>query len=211
MASEQPGPEAVAGVGEEGGSGDVQTVRGQVRSLSFDIFWLCQVCSLLSCQSKSCICFQAFIVAPRYTNLQYIGEGAYGMVVSAYDNETKTKVGKMIFVYIFIDFLSGGDKENKSFWAPDVLPKNAEGDKNLDQVWESCQKFKKLFDSQVQPRKRDWHPWHPPINFFRLDEGCLHCAGKEQKGHIFTQIHKAANKLSCHYFSIWPLSDIIWI
>ena len=30
MASEQPGPEAVAGVGEEGGSGDVQTVRGQV-------------------------------------------------------------------------------------------------------------------------------------------------------------------------------------
>ena len=36
---------------------------------------------------------QAFIVAPRYTNLQYIGEGAYGMVVSAYDNETKTKVG----------------------------------------------------------------------------------------------------------------------
>lgn len=54
-------------------------------------------------------------MAPRYTNLQYIGEGAYGMVVSAYDNETKTKVGKMIFVYIFIDFLSGGDKENKSF------------------------------------------------------------------------------------------------
>ena len=41
--------------------------------------------------------FQAFIVAPRYTNLQYIGEGAYGMVVSAYDNETKTKVGKNVF------------------------------------------------------------------------------------------------------------------
>lgn len=36
MASEQPGPEAVAGVGEEGGSGDVQTVRGQV---GFDLFW----------------------------------------------------------------------------------------------------------------------------------------------------------------------------
>ena len=28
----------------------------------------------------------------RYTSLQYIGEGAYGMVVSAYDNQTKTKV-----------------------------------------------------------------------------------------------------------------------
>ena len=28
----------------------------------------------------------------RYSNLQYIGEGAYGMVVSAYDNQTKTKV-----------------------------------------------------------------------------------------------------------------------
>ena len=41
--------------------------------------------------------FQAFIVAPRYTNLQYIGEGAYGMVVSAYDNETKTKVGQIKF------------------------------------------------------------------------------------------------------------------
>ena len=33
-----------------------------------------------------------FIVGPRYSNLQYIGEGAYGMVVSAYDNDTKTKV-----------------------------------------------------------------------------------------------------------------------
>merc|ERR1712024_355200 len=35
---------------------------------------------------------QHFLVAPRYSNLQYIGEGAYGMVVSAYDNQTKTKV-----------------------------------------------------------------------------------------------------------------------
>ena len=28
-------------------------------------------------------------------HLQYIGEGAYGMVVSAHDNETKTKVRKL--------------------------------------------------------------------------------------------------------------------
>ncbi|KAG1652081.1 Mitogen-activated protein kinase 1 [Nymphon striatum] len=35
---------------------------------------------------------QPFLVGPRYTNLTYIGEGAYGMVVSAYDNETDTKV-----------------------------------------------------------------------------------------------------------------------
>ncbi|XP_018335778.1 mitogen-activated protein kinase 1 [Agrilus planipennis] len=35
---------------------------------------------------------QAFEVGPRYTNLSYIGEGAYGMVVSAYDTATKTKV-----------------------------------------------------------------------------------------------------------------------
>ncbi|XP_044733180.1 mitogen-activated protein kinase 1 [Chrysoperla carnea] len=35
---------------------------------------------------------QAFEVGPRYTNLAYIGEGAYGMVVSAYDSVTKTKV-----------------------------------------------------------------------------------------------------------------------
>ena len=28
---------------------------------------------------------QIFDVAPRYTNLHYIGEGAYGMVVSAFD------------------------------------------------------------------------------------------------------------------------------
>lgn len=35
---------------------------------------------------------QSFEVGPRYTNLAYIGEGAYGMVVSAYDNLTKTKV-----------------------------------------------------------------------------------------------------------------------
>jgi len=35
---------------------------------------------------------QVFVVGPRYTGLQYIGEGAYGMVVSALDNHTKTKV-----------------------------------------------------------------------------------------------------------------------
>ncbi|KAH7971985.1 hypothetical protein HPB52_004638 [Rhipicephalus sanguineus] len=35
---------------------------------------------------------QVFEVAPRYTNLAYIGEGAYGMVVSAFDNETNEKV-----------------------------------------------------------------------------------------------------------------------
>jgi len=35
---------------------------------------------------------QPFDVGPRYTNLSYIGEGAYGMVVTAYDNQTKTKV-----------------------------------------------------------------------------------------------------------------------
>merc|ERR1712137_605775 len=35
---------------------------------------------------------QNFECGPRYTNLAYIGEGAYGMVVSAYDNLTKTKV-----------------------------------------------------------------------------------------------------------------------
>lgn len=33
-----------------------------------------------------------FEVGPRYTNLNYIGEGAYGLVVSAYDAVTKTKV-----------------------------------------------------------------------------------------------------------------------
>ncbi|KAF0773677.1 mitogen-activated protein kinase 1 [Aphis craccivora] len=35
---------------------------------------------------------QIFDVGPRYTNLSYIGEGAYGMVVSAFDNETNCKV-----------------------------------------------------------------------------------------------------------------------
>lgn len=34
----------------------------------------------------------AFEVGPRYTNLAYIGEGAYGMVVAAVDNITKQKV-----------------------------------------------------------------------------------------------------------------------
>ena len=29
---------------------------------------------------------QLFDVGPRYANLTYIGEGAYGMVVAAYDN-----------------------------------------------------------------------------------------------------------------------------
>ncbi|KAG7266679.1 hypothetical protein CRUP_038067 [Coryphaenoides rupestris] len=35
---------------------------------------------------------QAFDVGPRYTNLSYIGEGAYGMVCSAMDNVTTQRV-----------------------------------------------------------------------------------------------------------------------
>lgn len=35
---------------------------------------------------------QVFEVGPRYANLKYIGEGAYGMVVSAHDNHTNTRV-----------------------------------------------------------------------------------------------------------------------
>eukprot|EP00111_Clytia_hemisphaerica_P011565 TCONS_00034000-protein len=35
---------------------------------------------------------QAFDVAPRYTDLSYIGEGAYGMVCSAMDHNLKIKV-----------------------------------------------------------------------------------------------------------------------
>eukprot|EP00080_Pristionchus_pacificus_P003224 PDM63244.1 mpk-1 [Pristionchus pacificus] len=35
---------------------------------------------------------QLFEVAPRYVNLSYIGEGAYGMVVSALDKETGDRV-----------------------------------------------------------------------------------------------------------------------
>ena len=34
----------------------------------------------------------AFLVKPRYTNLSFIGEGAYGVVVSALDIETNRKV-----------------------------------------------------------------------------------------------------------------------
>merc|ERR550517_1268676 len=33
-----------------------------------------------------------FLVGPRYAGLQYIGEGAYGMVVSALDTASNTKV-----------------------------------------------------------------------------------------------------------------------
>ncbi|KFD55945.1 hypothetical protein M513_03069, partial [Trichuris suis] len=35
---------------------------------------------------------QVFEVGPRYHSLSYIGEGAYGMVVSAYDQATRTRV-----------------------------------------------------------------------------------------------------------------------
>lgn len=35
---------------------------------------------------------QQFNVGPRYTDLRYISEGAYGVVVSAYDNNTDTRV-----------------------------------------------------------------------------------------------------------------------
>jgi mitogen-activated protein kinase 1/3 len=35
---------------------------------------------------------QMFEVAPRYVNLSYIGEGAYGMVVSAQDTVTRERV-----------------------------------------------------------------------------------------------------------------------
>lgn len=39
-----------------------------------------------------CVRGQTFEVAPRYTSLSYIGEGAYGMVVAAFDNATQQKV-----------------------------------------------------------------------------------------------------------------------
>jgi mitogen-activated protein kinase 1/3 len=35
---------------------------------------------------------QIFEVGSRYTDLKYIGEGAYGMVVSAYDNQTCQRI-----------------------------------------------------------------------------------------------------------------------
>jgi len=35
---------------------------------------------------------QIFEVGSRYTDLKYIGEGAYGMVVSGYDNQTSQRV-----------------------------------------------------------------------------------------------------------------------
>lgn len=35
---------------------------------------------------------QVFEVGPRYTDLKYIGEGAYGMVVSGHDNRTAQRV-----------------------------------------------------------------------------------------------------------------------
>lgn len=35
---------------------------------------------------------QMFNVGPRYTDLRYISEGAYGVVVSAYDNQTEKRV-----------------------------------------------------------------------------------------------------------------------
>ncbi|MGH0179870.1 UNVERIFIED_CONTAM: hypothetical protein FKN15_013985 [Acipenser sinensis] len=35
---------------------------------------------------------QPFDVGPRYSNLSYIGEGAYGMVCSAYDRDSKVRV-----------------------------------------------------------------------------------------------------------------------
>ena len=35
---------------------------------------------------------QTFRVGPRFSSLRYIGEGAYGIVAAAYDNQTKTKV-----------------------------------------------------------------------------------------------------------------------
>lgn len=35
---------------------------------------------------------QPFEVGPRYNSLKYIGEGAYGMVVSAFDTLTNTRV-----------------------------------------------------------------------------------------------------------------------
>ena len=33
-----------------------------------------------------------FRVGPRFTNLRYVGEGTYGIVVEAFDNQTKNKV-----------------------------------------------------------------------------------------------------------------------
>ena len=75
-------PAAAASAGDAG-----TIVRGQQflvapRSLSIIIITCTSVPLIVSIHYPLC----------RYSNLQYIGEGAYGMVVSAYDNQTKTKV-----------------------------------------------------------------------------------------------------------------------
>ncbi|CAH1986517.1 unnamed protein product [Acanthoscelides obtectus] len=46
---------------------------------------------------------QVFEVGPRYTNLAYIGEGAYGMVVSAYD----TRLSNDHICYFLYQILRG--------------------------------------------------------------------------------------------------------
>lgn len=58
---------------------------------------------------------QLFEVGPRYNQLAYIGEGAYGMVVSAVDTVTKTKVAI---------------KKNIPLRAPDLLSENVTGNQN---------------------------------------------------------------------------------
>lgn len=58
---------------------------------------------------------QLFEVGPRYQQLAYIGEGAYGMVVSAVDTVTKTKVAI---------------KKNIPLRASDLLSENVTGNQN---------------------------------------------------------------------------------
>ena len=79
------------------------------------------------------------------------------MVVSAYDNETKTKVGK-IFVYILSIFFQVAIKKISPFEHQTYCQRTLREIKILTRFESRIKgplKLKKLFDDQVQPRKRD--------------------------------------------------------
>ena len=79
-------PAAAASAGDAG-----TIVRGQQFLVAPRSLFIIIIIIIITCTSVPLIVSIHYPLC-RYSNLQYIGEGAYGMVVSAYDNQTKTKV-----------------------------------------------------------------------------------------------------------------------
>lgn len=116
---------------------------------------------------------QLFEVAPRYTNLQYIGEGAYGMVVSALDNNTNGRVAiKKISPFEHQTYCQRTLREIK------ILSRFRH--ENVNSTLQVYMKREITLSMSADNR----HSGHYPFSNLGRHEGHLHCAVSHGDRHV---------------------------